>query len=186
MKITSQKTAYEGRFLRIVEKSVNNSRGIKGVWESIERTNVQGRGAVIIIAITAEGELILEKNWRPPIESYVIQFPAGLTDVPGEEEKETARRELLEETGYLAGELIPVMSVPLAPALAATHAMHYFAPGVEFKGKTADKDIEEIEVVKIKLAHVADYLLNLPPDVELDLRVPGILWIMQKRGLIQE
>ena len=184
MKITSKKTAYEGRFLRLVEKSVVSSSGVRGVWESIERTNTEGRGAVIIVAVTKDGDLILEKNWRAPIESYVIQFPAGLTDIKGEAEEETARRELLEETGYLAKELIPVMSVPLTPAMASTHAMHYFAPGVEFRGKTADKDIEEIEVVKVRLDHVADYLLNLPRGIELDLRVPGILWVMQQRGII--
>jgi hypothetical protein len=41
--------------------------------------------------------------------------------------------------------------------------MHYFAPGVEFKGKTADKDIEEkIEVVKVRLDHVADTCSTFP------------------------
>ncbi len=184
MRISSKKTVYQGHFLRMVEKTVVSNSGKKGIWESVERTNTEGRGAVIIVAVTKEGDLILEKNWRPPIESYVIQFPAGLMDVSGEAEIETARRELLEETGYMAGELIPVMSVPLTPAMASTHAMHYFAPGVEFKGRTADKENEEIEVVKVRLEHVADYLLNLPEGVELDLRVPGILWVMQKRGII--
>jgi len=184
MKITSKNTAYEGRYLRIVEKQVTTSNGNSGTWESVERTNTEGRGAVIIIAVTGEGELILEKNWRAPIESYVIQFPAGLTDIPGEDEAEAARRELLEETGYLAKELIPIMSVPLAPAMAATHAMHYYAPAVEYSGQPTGKDIEEIEVVKVKVKHAADYLLNLPGGVELDLRVPGILWVMQQRKLI--
>lgn len=184
MKVTAKKIVYQGHFLRLVEKAIVSSNGKRRSWESIERTNTHGRGAVIIVAVTKEGELILEKNWRPPIESYVIQFPAGLTDISGEEESETARRELLEETGYLAKEMIPIISVPLAPAMTSTHAMHYFAPGVEFKGKTANHDDEEIEVVKVRMEHVADFLLNLPSGVELDLRVPGILWIMQKSGMI--
>lgn len=184
MRITDKKTAYNGRFLRIVEKHITSSNGIKGVWESVERTNTEGRGAVIIVAVTKEGDLILEKNWRAPIEAYVVQFPAGLMDIPGEDEAETARRELLEETGYTAKELIPVMSVPLTPAMASTHAMHYYAPDVEYSGHPTGKDIEEIEVVKVKLSHVQDYLLNLPPGVELDLRVPGILWVMQQRKMI--
>jgi len=184
MKITSKKTTYQGRFLRIVEKHMTTGNGVEGVWESVERTNTEGRGAVIIVAVTKEDELILEKNWRAPIETYVIQFPAGLMDIPGEDEAETARRELLEETGYLAKEMVPVMSVPLAPAMASTHAMHYYAPCVEYSGQPTGKDIEEIEVVKVKLSHVQDYLLNLPEDIELDLRVPGILWVMQQKGMI--
>jgi 8-oxo-dGTP pyrophosphatase MutT (NUDIX family) len=184
MKITDRKTAYEGSFFRIVDKHVITANGNMGVWETVERTNVDGRGAVVIIPVTKDDELILEKNWRAPIETFVIQFPAGLTDIPGEDEVETARRELLEETGYLAKELIPVMAVPLTPAMAPTSAMHYYAPDVEYTGLPTGKDIEEIEVVKVKLDRVADYLLNLPPGVELDLRVPGILWVMQQRKLI--
>jgi hypothetical protein len=37
MRITSKKTVYEGRFLRIVEKSITGENGAKGVWESVER-----------------------------------------------------------------------------------------------------------------------------------------------------
>lgn len=184
MKITGKKTVYEGSFFRLVDKYITGSNGKQGVWETIERTNVSGGGAVVIIPVTKDGELIMEKNWRAPIESYVIQFPAGLTDIQGEPELETARRELLEETGYLAHELVPVMSVPLAPAMAPTSAMHYYAPGVEYSGKSTGKDIEEIEVVKVKLEQVGNYLLNLPEDIQLDLRVPGILWIMQQLKIL--
>ena len=43
---------------------------------------------------------------------------------------------------------------------------------------------EEIGVLKIPVDKISDFLLNLPEDTELDLRVPGILWILEKRGLI--
>ncbi|MBN1375268.1 MAG: NUDIX hydrolase [Dehalococcoidia bacterium] len=184
MKVIDKKTVFEGRFLRIVDKFLVSGNGQESVWETVERTNVNGRGAVVIIALTPEGELIFEKNWRAPLESYVIQFPAGLTDIAGESEEETARRELLEETGYLAGRLIPVMAVPLAPAILPTSAMHFFAPDVEYVGIKDSKDTEEIEVIKVPLDQVSDFLLNRPEDVELDLRVPGILWIMREKQLI--
>jgi ADP-ribose pyrophosphatase len=184
MKVTDRKTIFEGRFLRIVEKNIIGSDGKKSIWETVERNNVEGRGAVVIVALTREGELIFEKNWRAPLESFVIQFPAGLTDVPGESEEDTARRELLEETGYRADKLIPILAVPLAPALLPTGAMHFFAPDVVDTGEATNKDAEEIEVIKVPLDKVSDFLLNRPADVELDLRVPGILWIMQQKKLI--
>jgi ADP-ribose pyrophosphatase len=184
VKVTGKRIAFESVHLRLVEKYVANSRGENRVWETIERKNVQGHGAVVIVGLTRDGNLIFEKNWRAPLESFVIQFPAGLTDIPGEDEEEAARRELLEETGYKAKKLIPVMLSPLAPALTATRAMHFFAPDVEFTEKMGSKDSEEIEVVKIPVEQVDDFLLNLPSNVELDLRVPGILWVLKKKGLI--
>jgi ADP-ribose pyrophosphatase len=184
MNVTDRKTIFEGRFLRIVEKNIVGSDGKQSTWETVERNNVKGRGAVVIVALTREGELIFEKNWRAPLESFVIQFPAGLMDVPGEDEEDTARRELLEETGYRADKLVPILAVPLAPALLSTGAMHFFAPDVVDTGEATNKDAEEIEVVKVPLNKVGDFLLNLPAGVELDLRVPGILWIMQQKQLI--
>lgn len=54
------------------------------------------KGAVVIIASTKGRELVLERNWRAPLESFVIQFPAGLSDKEEESEEEVARRELQE------------------------------------------------------------------------------------------
>ena len=184
MKVTGRRTIAEGRFLRIVEKDVSGGNGRDGKWETVERTNVHGSGAVIIIAVTRGGELLFEKNWRAPIESWVVQFPAGLTDVANESEEDAARRELLEETGYVAGTLVPVFLSPLAAAVTATRAMHYFAPDVEFVGKPVNTDIEEIEVVKVPVDQADEFMMNLPEGVELDLQVPGILWMMRQKGLI--
>jgi len=184
MKVTGKRTVFEGQYLRVVEKAVNSEDGTHGAWETVERTNVHGSGAVVIIALTKDGDLLFEKNWRAPIESCVIQFPAGLTDLEGETEEEAARRELLEETGYAATELIPVFLSPLSAALTGTRAMHFFAPGVEFVAKPAGKDIEEIEVLKVPVGKADEFMLSLPEGVELDLRVPGILWLLRKKGLI--
>lgn len=184
VKATGKRTVYEGRYLRVVEKNVVTRNGATGVWETVERTNVHGNGVVVIIAVTRDGELLLERNWRAPVESYVIQFPAGLMDVDGESEQETARRELLEETGYVAKELVPVMVSPLSAELTGTRAMHYFAPDVEFVGTPASSEIEEIEVVRVPVEKVDEFMLSLPADVELDLRVPGILFVMRAQGLI--
>jgi len=184
MRVTGKKAVFEGRFVRVVEKNVITKDGHHRVWEAVERTNVHGSGAVVIVALTKDGELLFEKNWRAAIESYVIQFPAGLTDIRGETEEEAARRELLEETGYVAGEVIPLMLSPLSAALTGTRAMHFFAPDVEWAGSAASEDIEEIEVLKVPLDRADEFMLNLPEGVELDLRVPGILWFMRMKGLI--
>jgi 8-oxo-dGTP pyrophosphatase MutT (NUDIX family) len=183
VKIIKKETVFEGEYLKFVRKHFKTDRG-EGIWETIERKNIYNKGAVVIVALTKERELILERNWRAPLESFVIQFPAGLIDKEGESEEEVARRELLEETGYKAQKLIPVIPVPLCPALIPTRATHFFAPEVEFIGKESEEITEEIEVLKVPVERVDDFLLNLPKETELDLRVPGILWILQRKKLI--
>ena len=183
MDILDREVAFEGRYLRFVRKHCRKGSR-EYVWETVERKNVYGEGAVVVVALTGERGLILERNWRAALESYVVQFPAGLTDKEGESREDAARRELLEETGYAAAELIPIVSVPLCPVLTATKATHFFAPGVRLVGGQRMDAAEEIEVVEVPVAQVDDYLLNLPDDTALDLRVPGILWTLERKGLL--
>ena len=184
MKVTGRSVLFEGTFVRVVEKRITGVDGERGTWETIERTNVHGSGAVVIIALTQNGELVFEKNWRAGTESFVVQFPAGLTDVDGESEVEAARRELLEETGYAAEEMVPVFLSPLSAALTSTRAMHFFARGAVFTGRTRGEDIEAIEVLKVPADEADEFMLNLPEGVELDLQVPGILWLLRQKGFL--
>lgn len=185
MKITKRDILFEGKYLRFVRKDAETDTGGKFAWETIERVNVYGKGAVVITALTREKELILERNWRAPLESFIIQLPAGLIDIPGESEEDAARRELLEETGYKAEKLIPIIAVPLSPDLTPTRATHFFAPDVEFLGRESSDASEEIEILKVPLRELDDFLLNVAKDTELDLRVPGIIWFLEQKKLIQ-
>lgn len=184
MRVTGRKVLFQGNYLRLIKKVIDAGERGKWTWETVERVNVYGRGAVIIAAVTGDKELILERNWRAPLESYILQFPAGVMDVAGESEEDAANRELLEETGYRAKELIPVVSVPLTPDFTATRATHFFAPDVEFVGKGSTDIPEVIEVCKIPLEQLEDFLLNPPADTELDLRVPGLIFILKQRKFI--
>ncbi len=184
MRIIKRELAFEGDHLRLVNKYFQTDTGKEGIWETVERKNIHNRGAVVIIALTKNQEVILERNWRAPIESYIIQFPAGLTDVAGESEEETAKRELLEETGYLAGELIPIMVSPLSPTLTPTEGSHFLAREVEYIGQQREDTAEIIEVLKVPISELGQFLLNPPENTMLDLRVPGILWILEKKKLI--
>ena len=68
------------------------------------------------------------------------------------------------------------------PSLTSTRATHFLAPEVEFVGKEREEGAEEIEVLKIPVEKVDDLLLNLPENTELDLRVLGILWILDRKN----
>ena len=80
------------------------------------REYVRHPGAVVIVPLLDDGRVLLERQFRYPVQRVMIEFPAGKLDVPGEDRLACAKRELLEETGYTArewahaGELHPVIS----------------------------------------------------------------------------
>jgi ADP-ribose pyrophosphatase len=184
MRVTDKEVLFTGDYLRLVKKRFSTEAG-EGIWETVERVNTSDIGAVVVVALTKDKEVILERNWRFPIESSVIQFPAGLRDAPGESEEETARRELLEETGYQAQELIPIIIAPEDPVLTPTKVSHFFPPNAKYVGKEEKHLGEKIEVIKIPIDKLRDFLLNLPSETMLDLRVTGILWILEKGNIIK-
>ena len=73
-------------------------------------------GAVVIVPLLDDGRVLLERQFRYPVQQVMIEFPAGKLDLPGEDRLACAQRELLEETGYSArewahaGQLHPVIS----------------------------------------------------------------------------
>ncbi|MBW3598896.1 MAG: NUDIX hydrolase, partial [Planctomycetes bacterium] len=85
----------DGKRLRFVRR---------GTWEYATRKDATG--VVVVAALTDEGKVLLVEQYRIPIQRRTLELPAGLAgDEPGAEQErllEAAKRELLEETGYVA------------------------------------------------------------------------------------
>ncbi|MCF6175082.1 MAG: NUDIX hydrolase [Victivallaceae bacterium] len=87
-----------GKWLQLSTIKYRASDGMVHSWECADR--VASNGAVVIIPLfKSTNEIILVRQYRPPVDKFVIEFPAGLID-DGETAATTAKRELLEETGY--------------------------------------------------------------------------------------
>jgi ADP-ribose pyrophosphatase len=113
--------------------------------------------ATIIFPVTPEGEVVLVRQYRPPLERLELGLPAGLVE-PGEEPEVAARRELSEETGYSGGEWEPLGSVASSPSLKDNWAYLYLARGVRETAPPDPDEHETIEVVRVPLEKIKDLI----------------------------
>ncbi len=115
---------------------------------------------VMIIPITEEGEVVLVKQFRPVIDDYIYEFPAGIID-PGENMEEAAKRELFEETGLTATSY----EVFLKPSYTSVGMTDETTAIVKMTvcGEISTDNIEEneeIEVIKVKFNDCKDFAKN--------------------------
>jgi ADP-ribose pyrophosphatase len=103
---------------------------------------------VNIVPFTAEGEVILIRQYRHATKSVHWEVPGGAVD-PGEDPVHAAHREMAEETGYQVGKLVPVAENYPNPALQDNRIYTYVALDCAFKGPQELDPFEEIEVHKI-------------------------------------
>ncbi len=93
---THSSTLVEGEFLTLKSDEVRLSNGQKSVREYVLHP-----GAVVVVPMLSNGDVILEKQFRYPLHQVFIEFPAGKIDL-GEDVLLAGQRELQEETGYVA------------------------------------------------------------------------------------
>jgi ADP-ribose pyrophosphatase len=87
----ASRPVFTGRHLRVDEE---DWPGV-GPWEVVRPLD-----AVAVLPLTPSGDVLLVRQFRPPVRHTVLEVPAGLLDVAGEDPRDCAARELTEETGY--------------------------------------------------------------------------------------
>jgi len=143
----------EGRFLTLVDD---------GGWEYVTRAGVAG--IVVIVAITDAGQLVLVEQHRPAVRRRVIELPAGLVgdtaDRRTEDFGEAARRELEEETGYAAREMVELAEGPVAVGVSDETVRFFHARGLTRVGAGGGDDTEDITVHEVALGDLAAFLAD--------------------------
>lgn len=147
----SEEILAEGRFLRLKRKNG---------WEYAERTG-DGR-AVVIVAMTDDGKVILVQQNRPAVGAACVEMPAGLVgDTPefeGEPMEVAAERELLEETGYAAEQMELLTGGPPSPGAMNEMIAFFRATGLRKVADGGGDDSEDITIHEVPIADVPEFL----------------------------
>ena len=112
------------------------------------REYVKHVGAVCVVPVTSEGNIICVKQYRYPFSDVLLEIPAGKLDNREEDPYTAALRELREETGAICKELIPLGKYYSSPAILDECIHMYLAINLEF-GNTDPDDDEFLDVVSI-------------------------------------
>lgn len=109
--------------------------------ESFSRDIVRHPGAVSVVPIDDEGRVIMVRQYRPALDQYILEIPAGKRDVADEPPAETAQRELGEEIGMRAESLDLLGTFANAPGFSDELSWVYLGRNLE----SVPRDVQGIE-----------------------------------------
>jgi len=135
-RVEAEREIYRGRVIRLVNRDLVLPNGRRTTFSIVEHP-----GAVAIIPVHANGDVVLLRQFRPSIGEEIYEIPAGTIE-KGEAPLATAKREIIEETGFKAKQWSKIAEFYTAPGF-CTELMHvYVARGLT--PATADGDADEV------------------------------------------
>lgn len=150
MERLSRRQVYEGRYLTIYEDEMKAPGGSVHLW-----TTVHHPGAIVVVPVTKEGEIVLVRQPRPCAEDTLLELPAG-TREKGEEPIITARRELQEEIAHDSGTMTPLGGFYSAPGFCDEYLYLFLATDLTPVEDVEQDPDEEITVVPTPVTDIPD------------------------------
>jgi ADP-ribose pyrophosphatase len=147
----SGETVFEGRLLHVRRDRVRLPDGSESTREYIVHP-----GAVVIIPVFDNGDVLLERQHRYPLHRDFIEFPAGKID-PGEDDLTCAWREFEEETGYTAADWRCVTTIYPCIGYSDERLVFYLARGLTPGSHGRDED-EFLEILRLPFGEAMDWL----------------------------
>ena len=168
-KTISSKIVYEGPVFKVRKHVVESVAG-----ESI-RDVVEHVGGGIIVAVTDEGKILMEKQYRKALEQVLLELPAGKAD-PNEDPELTAVRELAEETGYKAGSVKHLVSYYPTCGY-SNELLHIYICRDLVPGETHLDPTECIDVVEFDADELVDMIMR--GEIRDSKTIIGVLFARQ-------
>ena len=163
----STEQIYKGTLLDVRRDEITLPNGKTSAREYIKHP-----GAACIIPVLPDGNIALIKQYRYPVQSEMIELPAGKLD-PGEKPEVCAKRELEEEIGYSAGKLTFVCNIHPAIGFASEKMWIYLAEDLIKTVENTDHD----EFLVLMPTHLDDAIKMVWNDKITDVKtIIGLLW----------
>ena len=162
----SSREIFDGRILHLFEDTVTLPNSKPAFREVIRHV-----GAVCVIPVTEDGKVVVERQFRYPIDRVITEIPAGKLDSRQEPRLEAAKRELLEETGITAENWQELGLFYPAAAYCDEAITMYLATGLRFgERKLDDDEFLNVELVPLKEL-VEEVMAGKIPDAKTQLAV---------------
>jgi ADP-ribose pyrophosphatase len=122
---TGEEVVHRGWFI-----TLNRATFVDPDGRVFERDIVRHPGAVAMVAVTDDDTVLLVQQYRPAVDRWLLEVPAGTCDVMGEPEETTARRELAEEVGVAAAHLQLLTRCAITPGFCDEFSSVYLCTGL--------------------------------------------------------
>ena len=139
IKINNRTTLHQGRVYNLVTENVTLDNGVTTDVEFIQHP-----GATAIIPMVDPTRIILLKQYRHALRKHIWEIPAGTLD-PGESVMSCARRELIEETGFAAGQWHPLGEITPVPGYSDERIHIFLATDLQ----PAERHLDEDEIIQV-------------------------------------
>ena len=163
----SNQCVYEGNFLHMYQDKIIMPDGKLSVREYVTHP-----GGVVIIPLLDNGNLVLERQYRYPLHQDFYELPAGKIE-HNEDPLASAKRELLEETGYIASEWRYITTLYPCIGYSNEKQMYFLAEGLDLRGACPD-DGENIEIFTLSFSEAIEWVRT--GKITDSKTVSGLFW----------
>jgi ADP-ribose pyrophosphatase len=173
-KITARKRTRISPWVEIIEREVDFGSGApRELYHAIGQSDY-----IAIVARTPEGKFLIVRQYRPAVENFTWELPAGMVE-PGEDAAECCKRELLEETGYPARTVHALGSYASCTARLSNRTHSFFVETGE--QNAAAKTEPDMELKLVTPAELADLMRSGAFTLQLHI---GALLLAGARGFL--
>jgi ADP-ribose pyrophosphatase len=175
--IISSDLVFGGRIWDVVSETFDFDN------QKLTREFIRHPGAVAVVAIDDQQRVLMIRQYRHPVRKQLWELPAGLLDIKGETKSRAAERELMEETGYRAGHLEPLINFYTTPGGNSEQISIFLATELEYIGHKEELEGEETQLVVDWIPVLSALDSVLKSEVMSPTAMVGIMALALKLGI---